>query len=74
MTIIERMARAICADSLTLRWQDYEPEARRAIEAMREPTDEMGKGTCRRNTSAERDPYGRRICRDDRRRLGGRSR
>lgn len=41
MTMIERVAKAICADSATLDWREYREEARRAIEAMREPTRAM---------------------------------
>jgi hypothetical protein len=36
MTMVDRVAQAICAESATLDWRDYRDEARRAIEAMKE--------------------------------------
>jgi hypothetical protein len=41
--MVDRVAQAICADSMTLDWREYRAEARRAIEAMREPTEAMTK-------------------------------
>lgn len=51
MNMIERVARAICVDggfnpdeqmpNNGPRWRYYEPAARSAIQAMREPTEEM---------------------------------
>lgn len=50
MTLLERVARALCRhdghpENATMDgkplWQDYLPEARVAIEAMREPTEDM---------------------------------
>lgn len=42
MTMIEKIARALCTiDGCDPLWQRYERQARAAIEAMREPTEEM---------------------------------
>jgi hypothetical protein len=41
MTMVDRVAKAICADSATLDWREYRDEARRAIAAMREPTGDI---------------------------------
>jgi hypothetical protein len=51
VTMIEKVARAICSaegidpdrkgNETVWRWQEFEKEARAAIEAMREPTDAM---------------------------------
>jgi hypothetical protein len=39
--MVERVARAICAKNATLDWREYRDEAKRAIAAMREPTNAM---------------------------------
>jgi hypothetical protein len=39
--MVDRVAQAICAESATLDWREYRDEARRAIAAMREPTEAM---------------------------------
>lgn len=41
MTKIDEVAQAICGENSTSDWRIYRPEARRAIEAMREPTEAM---------------------------------
>jgi hypothetical protein len=37
--MVDSVAKAICAESATLDWREYRDEARRAIKAMREPTE-----------------------------------